>query len=252
MIDLKNVAPEEAKEVKDVEKEVDKAAIDKAASIDPAIVGTMSDKIELVASIADPSRPDKMMRKNKKTGKQQEHVIGTIVGYSFKALDDIEVPDVNTTLFYKSDLMDFVEEEKNNKRQVKKGETFNLTHFETAKLLSTPEYNGDVLGGKFKAVIAYQKPSGTPKKRPDGRIALPMAYLRAAEKGTSIRDLKQINAIDVERAEVDGKVKIASRKAKAGFEKWAPLAQARAVTPNMIKTQSGLKENVLNFASLLD
>lgn len=77
------------------------------------------------------------------------------------------VPNVGTTIFYKSDAMDFIEENKNATIKAKKGDIISLTHFETAKLLSTPEFNGDVTGvamGSMKAVIAYQKPSATPKK----------------------------------------------------------------------------------------
>lgn len=251
MLDIRNVAPESAEKE---EKVVDLKGVNVAASVDSKTVNTLSDSIALVATLSDPSKPDKTMRKDKKTGKEVEHVIGTIVGYQFQVLKDIEVPNVGTTLFYKSDAMDFIEENKNATIKAKKGDIINLTHFETAKLLSTPEFNGDVTGvakGSMKAVIAYQKPSATPKKRSDGRLALPLAYLRAAENGVSIRDLKQVPVIEISQKEVNGQVKKV-KSAKAGFEKWAPLAQARAVTPNMVKAQSGVKENVLNFMSLLN
>lgn len=252
MLDFRNTTPEETKETE--EKEVDMKSVNIAANIDAETVGTLSDSIALIASISDPSRPDKTMRKDPKTGDMKEHVIGTIVGYQFKVLKDVEIPDVGTSVFYKSDAMDYVEENKHNTIKAKKGDVVNLTHFETAKLLSTPEFNGNVFGkaaGSMKAVIAYQKPSAAPKKRADGRLALPLAYLRAAEKGVSIRDLKQIPAIEVSTKEVNGKLK-RTKSAKPGFEKWAPLAQSRAVTPNMVKAQSGVKDNVLNFMGLLN
>lgn len=249
MLDLRNVAPFEGAE----EKAVDTKGAEIAANINAETVGTLSDSLALVATLSDPSRPDKTLRKDPKTGKEVEHVIGTIVGYQFAVLKDIEVPNAGTTIFYKSDAMDFVEEQKHATIKVKKGDVINLTHFETAKLLSTPEYNGEITGkakGSIDAVIAYQKP-GAPKKRNDGRLALPLAYLRAAEKGISIRDLKQVPVIELAQKEVNGQIKKV-KTPKAGFEKWAPLAQARAVTPNMVKVQSGVKDNVLNFMSLLN
>lgn len=255
MLDLRNVNVEGDADVKGEKEKVDVATAEMAAKINAETVGTMSDKIALIATLCDPSRPDKTVRKDPKTGKDYEHVIGTIVGYQFKALDNIEVPNVGTSIFYKSDGMDFNPETKNATIAVKKGEVFNLTHFETAKMLSTPEYNGEVTGetkGSMKVVIAYQKPGAVPKKRPDGRLALPLAYLRAAEKGVSIRDLKQVPVLDVKQKEVNGAVRKVKSPILPEFEKWAPLAQSRAVTPSMVKTQSGVKDNVLKFMSLLN
>ena len=252
MLDFRNAVPEEQEGME--EKQQDMGSVNIAAAIDPEKVGIYSDAIALVATLCDPSRPDKTMRKDPKTGEMKEHVIGTICGYQFKVLKDLDIPEVGTTIFYKSDVMDYIEENKDNTVHVKKGDVVNLTHFETAKLLSTPEFNGNVDGkaaGSMRAVIAYQNPGSTPKQRADGRFALPLAYMRATEKGISIRDLKQVPVIDVAQKEVNGQIKRV-KSAKEGFEKWAPLAQSRAVTPNMVKAQSGVKDNVLNFMNLLN
>lgn len=246
-LDLKNVEVGQEQ----VSKEEAKIAVaERAAQVDPKVVGSFSDKVELVATLADPSRPDKSFKLDK-NGKKIENVIATIVGYQFKAHADIEVPDVDTTPYYKSDIMDYSIEAKQNTRKVKKGEVFNLTHFETAKMLSNAEFNGAVTAGKFPAVMAYTTAKTTPEKRPDDRLKLPVAYLRAEKQGMSIRDLKQIPVLEVKNVEVEGKAKKVKTPI-AGFEKWAPLSLARAATPNSIIAKAGVRQNVLDFQSLLD
>lgn len=60
MLDIRNVAPESAEKEGKV---IDLKGVDVAASVDSKTVNTLSDSIALVATLSDPSRPDKTMRK---------------------------------------------------------------------------------------------------------------------------------------------------------------------------------------------
>lgn len=191
------------------------------------LLESMSDKIEFIASLGDPSNDD-VTTKKQPDGTEQKVVTPTIVGYQFKALEDMEIPDCGLTIGFKKDAMNYDPEKMQNKRMAKAGEIINLTPFETALLLSPPEFNGKVCGGDKVLYLVYNQKS---LRRKDGTLntvsdatRFPRAALRA-EKGKSVRDYPIVNVLTYEDAVAPNGSKIKNRTIIAGFEKWDVLCQ---------------------------
>lgn len=207
--------------------------------IDETLLGSKSDTVAFVAALGDPSDPDTTTVTDV-GGQKDVRTVPRIVGYRFKALVDMEVPDCGTEDDLKSNKMSFVAAKKNNRRPVKAGETFDLTRFETGMLLSPIEFNGKATGGDKPVQAVYQM---SKKTAADGSIAkvsaataLPTVSLRAVTG--SIMDYEMINVLNFTTEEIkndEGKV-VSKRKHRTilpGFEKWAPLcnvAQRRATS----------------------
>lgn len=180
-------------------------------------LGSKSGSIEFIAPLGDPSRQDTVQ------GEHGKSVTSYIVGYRFKALEDMEVPecglDPNRA---RADLMSFAN--KDGKKAVKAGEEFDLTRFETGLLLAPVEFNGRITGGgkNFTAVFVV----GNSKSATAGKDAIPTVSLRA-ESG-SIKDYNMIDVLTFTTKEIgkDSNGKPVNRKErtiKPGFEKWEPL-----------------------------
>lgn len=184
--------------------------------------GNKSNTLIFMNPLGDPSKDDKVTTKDGK-----ELVTATICGYRFKCTEDIDVPDCGLDIGFKNDRMNYVDP--HGMKHVKAGETFDLTPFEMACLLSREEYNGKATGGDRPVTCTYNM-SGTRSK--DGVLAkvsdtsnIPNASLRAAAAGASIKDYEMINVINCKKTkEPNGKV-IVERTPIAGFEKWAVLCQ---------------------------
>ena len=214
-------------------------------NVDPKIVGSLSDSIELMATLGDPSRVKEIERNGKKIQSME------IVGYEFKAYKDITVPDVDAGPFlHRKDLMAYTEETKNNTRKIKKGETFCMTLFETAKLLTSLEFNNTV-GKKNVFTLAFMKDvrKGVNVIREDGTKVLPKASLKAT-KGLSIKALPQREVFDVVRKQVEGKKKpVIVRTPKKEYAKWQALAKRKATTASLTK-EAGIKKNLVKAQNL--
>lgn len=198
------------------------------------VLESMCENIEFMASLGDPSNEDRTTKKGP-DGKDELVITPTIVGYQFKALVDMEVPDCGLTIGFKKNGMDYDPDKMQNKRTVKAGELFNLTPFETALLLSAPEFNGKVLGGDKPLTLVYNKKNVT---RKDGTIVtisdatnFPRAMLRG-ERGKSIRDYPIIKILTFEVKAAANGSKIKERKIVEGYEKWDVLCQRSVKTPS--------------------
>lgn len=215
-------------------------------AVDPNL-GSMSDKIALVAPLGDPSREDRTPRDV--GGKTEVLVTSTIVGFLFKALADMDVPECGLGEDAKSNPMSF--KDMTGVRHVKAGETFALTRFETGLLLSQAAFNAKISGEGRNFVVVYQKgtTAGAPKGA-DGSAAkvsamkLPTVSLRGVE--TSIKDLKMIDVLTfTSQPSADGKSRvITSKTIVKGYEKWEPLTRATVRKPS---TSAGISDkNVRN------
>lgn len=219
------------KEVAPVKEEIKKeeAALNVAMAeekIPDGILGSKSDKIVLVAPLGDPSREDVTPRIV--NGKEEKTTTSTIVGYLFKALEDMDVPECGMDEDARKNNMSYKELGKT--RHVKAGETFALTRFETGVLLSQAQYNARISGEGKEFTVVYQKSANTPKGT-DGSAqvsggALPTVSLRGTT--CSIKDLKMIDVLSFERETYTGtngkpRTKITSRTIVKGYEKWEPL-----------------------------
>jgi len=98
--------------------------------------GSKSDKVVFIAALGDPNRPQ-FRKENKKD--IPSHLV---VGYAFKALEDMEVPRADLQSNFKS----FMQVGPITKEKVKAGETFYLNVFETGALISETVYGGSFSG----------------------------------------------------------------------------------------------------------
>ena len=222
---------------------VDEAVKDQAAAAvaapettAPAVeLGTKSDKIVLIAPLGDPSREDVTPRTV--NGVEEKVVTSTIVGYLFKALEDVDVPECGLGDDARKNPMSY--KEIGPMKHVKAGETFALTRFETGVLLSQPQYNARINGDGKEFTVVYQKSANAPKGA-DGSAAkvdagrLPTVSLRGIE--LSIKDLKMVDVLTFRREQTtdsNGKPRnqIVDRKVVAGYEKWEPLCRAAVRKP---------------------
>lgn len=202
---------------------VNAAAQASAAPVDEAL-GSKSGTIEFIAPLGDPSKDDVTQVGDQKI------VTPTIVGYRFRALVDMEVPECGTDSDLKSNPMSF--KNIDGKKAVKAGETFDLTRFETGLLLSPAEFNGRVTGGQHEMVAAYTstavKNSSGQVMKADAVAKIPTVSLRAAAQGASIKDFKMINVLTFTKEKGENGVSIVHREIVPGFEKWLPLTERTA------------------------
>lgn len=98
--------------------------------------GSKSDKVAFVAALGDPNKPS--IRKEKK----QDLPSHKVVGYAFKALEDMDVPRADL----KSNFQSFMDVGEMTTEHVKAGETFYLNIFETGALISESVYAGSFSG----------------------------------------------------------------------------------------------------------
>jgi hypothetical protein len=183
-------------------------------------IGSLSSKVAFIQPLGNPLRNDTTKVKDA-NGAEVPKITSFIVGYRFKALADIDVPDCGTTEKFKKDYMNFDEAKLNNTKHVKAGETFDLTPFETALLGSWPEFNKMFTGEDRAVVVAYAKPK---VDAGSGKInEIPRAVLRLASTQGSIKDYGILDVCEKKMVPgPDGK-EIKTGVIKPGFEKWAPL-----------------------------
>lgn len=224
-------------------------AVENAVAED-SIYGSMSAQVAFVQPLGNPLRIDVT---KKGDGPDDVQKTSFIVGYRFKALTDIDVPDCGTTEAFKKDYMNYDEAQLNNTKHVKAGETFDLTPFETALMGSWPEFNKMFTGEGRAVVCAYAKPkiqegAGTVNE-------IPRAVLRLASTQGSIKDFGILDVCEKKMvAGEDGKeTKVGI--IKEGFEKWAPLC-ARSQRKSARATAGGVKKatydkNAKSFLELL-
>lgn len=206
------------------------------AAVDTSVLGSARAKLAFVRPLGDPSNSDTTKVKLK-DGTEDTKVTSTIVGYKFKVLEDMMVPDCGTNEGFKKDPMNYANVD--GWRQAKAGEEIALTPFETALLLSQPQFNGGCDGGEKPVSCIYQIKQ--PKAKDGSAITasaatqIPRVSLRAAVG--SIKDFDIEDVLTFERIENNGRT-LKKRTIKPGFEKWAPLA-AEAV-----RKSAGAREKV--------
>lgn len=108
--------------------------------------GSKSDKVAFIGALGDPNKPQ-FRKENKKD--IPSHVV---VGYAFKALEDMEVPRADIKSGFKS----FMDVGPMSKEQVKAGETFYLNVFETGALISETVYGGTFSGEGTTVTLAVK------------------------------------------------------------------------------------------------
>lgn len=190
------------------------------------VYGQKRKTVAFVAPLGDPSKQDTTTVKAL-DGTKSKKVTSTIVGYRFRILEDMQIPDCGTNAGLKDDPMNF--DVVDRWRPVKAGEEVDLTPFETALLLSQPQFNGGCDGGEKPVSCVYLNKNAKSK---DGKnvatasaaSSAPRVSLRA--QNGSIKDYDIIDVLTFESVR-KGNVTVKERTIKPEFKKWAPLAEAR-------------------------
>lgn len=102
-----------------------------------AVEGSKSDKVEFICALGDPNR--KQNRTEANTSKESYYV----VGYKFKVLEDMTVPQANI----KEDWKALTDTDPISEVSVKAGTVVSLNLIETADLISRVEFAGRFTGG---------------------------------------------------------------------------------------------------------
>lgn len=122
-----------------------------------AVEGSKAGSIAFIRCLGDPTRPSKRTE-----GGNSNIPTYLVIGYEFKALEDVYVPVAP----YREGAKTFNDvDAKSEDRLVKAGETFSLNLMETGMLISRPEYcgtfNGDGTTVKFE--VKYSMNSDFPR-----------------------------------------------------------------------------------------
>ena len=200
---------------------------------DPATLGSLSSKWEFIASVEDQTQKDKNQVKDKKTGKVREVITGKFIGYIFKALESgLQYPQMAITYDFikKPFKVDNVEW-----KTAKKGEEVFLTTAEAVGLLSQPEINGVINGGKYAVQANYKKSAAAAGA--DSDAVLPITgFVAPAGDTPSLKALEVRTAITGtpipgagRKDEKTGKMLFATldKKVEKGFERLAPALEAK-------------------------
>ena len=168
--------------------------------------GSKSDKVAFVGALGDPNKPQ-----TRRAGKEDIPSL-TVVGYAFKALEDMKVPRANLKHGFKNlmDVEDMTEE------TVKAGETFNLNIFETGALISRPEFAGTFTGEGTGVYLSVKFSQNREE---------PLPVLNKVGKG-SVKE----NIIPIADMEGAGQGKKGTPKIKAEYaDKFGVLYEARSI-----------------------
>lgn len=117
-------------------KEKGRAIRDAKSAEEKALEGSKSDKVVYVAALADPSSSQYRKANNENIASYK------VVGYRFKALEDMEVPVSKLKVGFKNEL----DTEPITTRTIKAGEEFDLNRLETGYLMGRNEYAGKFTG----------------------------------------------------------------------------------------------------------
>lgn len=203
-----------------------KAPVQAEAAVEAnEVYGEARKDLAFVCPLGDPSNPDTTKVKAA-DGTVDTKVTSTIVGYKFKVLKDMMVPDCGTNDGFKNDPMNYADVDK--WIQAKAGDVIMLTPFETALLLSQPQFNGGCEGGEKPVSCVYQTKVLKAQKggvaTASAASATPRVSLRAQVGSIKDFDIEDVLTYTVKKLENGTTRK--ERTMKPGYDKWAPLAKA--------------------------
>lgn len=143
-----------------------------------ATEGSKSDKVVFINALSDP------MRSQTSTVNGVTVNSNTVVGYKFKALEDMTIPLAPI----KKERSEYDETEPETTRQVKAGEVFSLNIRETGLLISRHEYAGSFCGEGGKEVVL----SASAKKVNGGGVKYSVVLKLAQSKGSIKEGMEHI------------------------------------------------------------
>lgn len=205
-------------------------------------LGVDSHKLAFVCSLGDPSESDRA--EFKRNGKVETRHLSRIIGYRFKVLEDVMVPDFGTTERFNGKRLNNAKD-MNNWVEAKAGEIVDFTRVELLALMSQDTFNMEITGGEYpvRLAVAFARLSNL---SPDDPEQLPDVSLSMKDRKSSIKDLPILDVLDYERSN-DGKMfAVGTRTLKPEFEgtKFAPRALARtATTLSGTRTKTSAKQD---------
>ena len=193
--------------------------------VDLASLGTDSHKLAFVCSLGDPSEKDRA--EFKRNGTIESRTLPRIIGYRFKVLEDVMVPDFGTTERFNGKRLNNAKDV-TNWRQATAGETVDFTRVETLALMSQESFNLEITGGDnpVRLTIAFGRLENLdPRSAED----LPDCALVLKDRSASIKDLPIIEVLDYEPAKEGGAFAVGTRTIKDEFKgtKFEPRALDR-------------------------
>lgn len=208
-----------------------------AVKMNDATFGERSKDLAFVCSLGDPSVPDA----TKLNG--QPVTLSRIVGYRFRALADMQVPDFGTTARFNGPRLNDAEVT-DRFREVKAGETFDLTRVETMALLSREEFGMCATGNPdapVQLVVRFAK-MGTEAPQNSAQLPDSQLNLMSGAAYKSIKELPILDVLDYTPSESGDRFASGTRTLKPEFEgtKFAP----RALTPEQRVTRRGKSAGV--------
>lgn len=120
------------------------------------IEGSKSDKVAFVASLGDPTRGQSRKEKN------EDIPSHTVVGYAFKALEDMTIPRADI----KSGFSSYMDVGPMTEEKVKAGDIFYLNLFETGALISKNVYAGSFSGEGTTVTLSVKYSKDRPEPLP--------------------------------------------------------------------------------------
>lgn len=183
--------------------------------------GDRSKDLAFVCSLGDPSVSDA----TKINGKPV--TLSRIIGYRFRALADMTVPDFGTTARFNGTRLNDAEVT-DRFRDVKAGETFDLTRVETMALLSREEFGMCATGNPeapVQLVVRFGK-AGTEAPQTSAQLPDSQLNLMSGAAFKSIKELEIIDVLDYVPNKDGGTFASGTRTLKPEFEgtKFAPRA----------------------------
>lgn len=170
----------------------------KMSEEEKALEGSKSDKVVFVAALGDPNKPQA-----RREGKEDKPSF-VVVGYAFKAKEDMTVPKANLNSNFKS----FMDVGEITEVPVKAGETFYLNVFETGALISRPEYagkfTGDGVSVQFTVKFSNNREEPLPVLNKSGKGSIKENMILVADMVGATGDSKGTPQVKAEFAEKFG------------------------------------------------
>lgn len=245
-LDQKTSAPAENKRPQNrqaTEQSRQSAEVASSVAVVDENLNIRSADVALIANLGNPANKDTIG----KPGEEGHDVKSRIVGYRLKNVSEQPLSVVEFGLGADANTNRLSHGADAAEKQVAPGEEFDVTTYEAAILLATPEINAEITGGEHPASGVYSTPSqnsGGIEEKSASRIKF---HLKLKEG--SIRDLPYIDVITADWGldEKTGKNKVTKKEVNKGFEKFAPLAESnrkRRASGTRTSTPAAPKRNM--------
>jgi len=194
------------------------------AAIDPADanINIRSKDLALVANLGNPAKKDVVG----KEGEDKHNVRSSIVGYRVKNVSETPIEYAEFGLGVDANGNRLSHGETPTQKFIAPGETADLTSYELALVLATPEFNTLMEGGEHAAQGVYSAPDSNAGGTEDKGATRMKFHVKI--KDGSIRQLPYIDVLAAEWGAdpKSGKNRVISKTINDGFEKFAPLAES--------------------------